>query len=149
MALSVFPDSGAPFPLSSPDGHTRTDTAALPNANASQLEMDFLLSYTHASTPWLNSNTQTPGTPTPHPLNHCDINAGIERKLLECGDFIKDGMDEEGHTNNFVHPALSTLIIKFFYTGTNAMVNVFPEVFQNEVPHSAVALATTAICFSL
>ncbi|KAI5981993.1 hypothetical protein EDC04DRAFT_2616986 [Pisolithus marmoratus] len=48
--------------------------------------------------------------------NHHGINASIARKLLECGDFLKDGVDEEGHTNNLAHPALSTLIIKFFYT---------------------------------
>ncbi|KIK19391.1 hypothetical protein PISMIDRAFT_47283, partial [Pisolithus microcarpus 441] len=64
---------------------------------------------------------------------------------LECGDFLKDGMDEEGHTNNLAHPVLSALIIKFFYTGTNAMVNVFLEVFQNEVPCPAVALAATTV----
>ncbi|KAI5986738.1 hypothetical protein EDC04DRAFT_2614983 [Pisolithus marmoratus] len=62
-----------------------------------------------------------------------DINASITRKLLECSDFLKDGMDKEGHTNNLAHPALSTLIIKFFYTGTNAMANIFPEAFQNEI----------------
>ncbi|KAI5985843.1 hypothetical protein EDD15DRAFT_2200383 [Pisolithus albus] len=83
------------------------------------------------------------------PQNHCDVNAGIARKLLERGDFLKDGVDENGHTNNLVHPALSALIIEFFYTGTNAMVNIFPEVFQNEVPHPAVALAAMAIKVAL
>ncbi|KAI6167773.1 hypothetical protein EDD17DRAFT_1751178 [Pisolithus thermaeus] len=57
----------------------------------------------------------------------------IARKLLEHGDFLKNGVDEEGHTNNLVHPVLSALIIKFFYTGTNAMANIFLEVFQNEI----------------
>ncbi|KAI6040578.1 hypothetical protein EDC04DRAFT_2893967 [Pisolithus marmoratus] len=65
--------------------------------------------------------------------NCCDVNDGIARKLLEHGDFLKDGVDEECHTNNLVHPALSALIIEFFYTGTNAMANIFPEVFQNEI----------------
>ncbi|KAI6001903.1 hypothetical protein EDD15DRAFT_2361265 [Pisolithus albus] len=83
------------------------------------------------------------------PQNRRDVNAGIARKLLERGDFLKDGVDENGHTNNLAHPALSALIIEFFYTGTNAMANVFPEVFQNEVPRPAVALAATAIKVAL
>ncbi|KAI6095317.1 hypothetical protein EDD17DRAFT_1769778 [Pisolithus thermaeus] len=67
------------------------------------------------------------------PQNHHDVNASITRKLLECGDFLKNGVDKEGHTNNLAHPALAALIINFFYMGTNAMANVFPEVFQNEI----------------
>ncbi|KAI5983249.1 hypothetical protein EDD15DRAFT_2376648 [Pisolithus albus] len=66
------------------------------------------------------------------PQNCRDVNAGIARKLLERGDFLKDSVDEEGHTNNLAHPALSSLIIEFFYTGSNAMANIFPEVFQLE-----------------
>ncbi|KAI5984897.1 hypothetical protein EDD15DRAFT_2521479 [Pisolithus albus] len=68
---------------------------------------------------------------------------------LQRGDFLKDGVDKNGHTNNLAHPALSALIIEFFYTGTNAMANVFPEVFQNEVPRPAVALAAMAIKVAL
>jgi len=49
--------------------------------------------------------------------------------------------------NNLAHPALFALIIDFFYTGTNAMANIFPEVFENEVPHPAVAFAATAVYF--
>ena len=48
--------------------------------------------------------------------------------------------------NNLAHPALSGLIIDFFYTGSNAMGSVFPEVFDKEVPCPAVALAATAVC---
>ncbi|KAI5985789.1 hypothetical protein EDD15DRAFT_2200484 [Pisolithus albus] len=83
------------------------------------------------------------------PQNCHDVNAGIARKLPERGDFLKDGVDEEGHTNNLAHPALSGLIIEFFYTGSNAMANIFPEVFQLEVPHPAVALAATVIKVAL
>ena len=49
--------------------------------------------------------------------------------------------------NNLVHPALFGLIIDFFYTGTNAMENIFPEVFENEVPCPAIAFAATAVYF--
>ena len=44
-----------------------------------------------------------------------------------------------------MHPALSGLILDFFYTGSNAVGNLFPEVFGDEVPHRAVALAATAV----
>ncbi|KAI6113487.1 hypothetical protein EDD16DRAFT_1521294 [Pisolithus croceorrhizus] len=83
------------------------------------------------------------------PQNHHNVNASIARRLLEHGDFLKDGIDEEGHTNNLAHPTLSGLIIEFFYMGTNAMANIFPEVFQLEVPCPAVALAATAIKVAL
>ncbi|KIK19635.1 hypothetical protein PISMIDRAFT_107234, partial [Pisolithus microcarpus 441] len=63
--------------------------------------------------------------------------------------FLKDGFDEEGCTNNLAHLALSALIIEFFYTGTNTIANLFPEVFQSEVPCAAVALTTTAIKVAL
>ena len=44
-----------------------------------------------------------------------------------------------------MYPALSGLILDFFYTGSNALGNLFPEVFGDEVPHRAVALAATAV----
>ena len=47
--------------------------------------------------------------------------------------------------NNLAHPALSGLIIEFFYTGTNAVANIFLEVFKNEVPCAAVAFAATTV----
>lgn len=42
---------------------------------------------------------------------------------------------------------LSGLVIEFFYTGTNAVANLFPEVFGSEVPCVAIALAATAVLF--
>jgi hypothetical protein len=51
----------------------------------------------------------------------------------------------QGHTNNLAHPALAGLIIDFFYTGPTAIGTLFPEVFVNEVPRTAVALAATAV----
>ncbi|KAI6042109.1 hypothetical protein EDC04DRAFT_2892227 [Pisolithus marmoratus] len=47
------------------------------------------------------------------------------------------------------HPVLSALIIEFFYTGTNAIANLFLEVFQSEVPCAAVTLAMTTIKVAL
>lgn len=47
----------------------------------------------------------------------------------------------QGHTNNLVHPALSGLIIDFFYTGPSSVGQLFPEVFQIKVPRVTVAIS--------
>lgn len=49
--------------------------------------------------------------------------------------------------NNLAHPALSGLIIDFFYTGQASVGKLFPEVFAQEVPRVTVALAATAVRF--
>ncbi|KAF9228179.1 hypothetical protein BS17DRAFT_813129 [Gyrodon lividus] len=79
------------------------------------------------------------------PENCCTVNADIVKKLLDRGFFLKHGVDKEDHTNTLAHPALSGLIIYFFYTGPNLMGNLFPEVFKKEVPRATIALAATAI----
>ncbi|KAI5990603.1 hypothetical protein EDD15DRAFT_2369664 [Pisolithus albus] len=83
------------------------------------------------------------------PQNRRPINAELAKSLLERGNFLRHGVDTEGHTNNFAHPALSGLIIDFFYMGSSAIASIFPEVFEKEVPRAAVALATTAIKVAL
>jgi len=45
-------------------------------------------------------------------------------------------------------PALAGLIIKFFYTGSSALGNLFPEVFAHEAPTTAICLAATAVSTS-
>ncbi|KAI6127267.1 hypothetical protein F5141DRAFT_1210629 [Pisolithus sp. B1] len=80
------------------------------------------------------------------PKNHCEQNIEIARCLLGNGSlFLKNGVDDEGHTNNLTHPALTGLIIDFFYSGSTLVGQLFPEVFSLEVPRVAVAIATTAI----
>ncbi|KAL4068426.1 hypothetical protein V8B97DRAFT_1873316, partial [Scleroderma yunnanense] len=54
-----------------------------------------------------------------------------------------------GHTNNLAHPTLFSLIIDFFYISANAMENLFPDVFGNEVSHAAIVFAVTAVLFLL
>lgn len=44
-----------------------------------------------------------------------------------------------------MHPALSGLIIDFFYSGSNAMGSLFPEVFATKVPRATVVLTATAV----
>ncbi|KIJ11772.1 hypothetical protein PAXINDRAFT_157171 [Paxillus involutus ATCC 200175] len=65
------------------------------------------------------------------------------------GVFLKNGVDDEGHTNNLVHPALSGLIVDFFYTGATSIGKLFPEVFESEVPRVAVAMAATVLKVAL
>ncbi|KAF8834958.1 hypothetical protein BDN67DRAFT_984952, partial [Paxillus ammoniavirescens] len=82
-------------------------------------------------------------------LNCGDVNTSIAKDLLSGGAFLKDGMDDKGHTNNLAHPTLSSLIIGFFYTGANSVGNLFPEVFKNQVPRTTVALTTTTLKVAL
>ncbi|KAF8432097.1 hypothetical protein L210DRAFT_865876 [Boletus edulis BED1] len=80
------------------------------------------------------------------PQNRHEQNIEIAKCLIgNSGLFLRDGSDAEGHANNLVHPALSGLIIKFFYTGLAAVSKLFSEVFAKEVPRVMVALATTAL----
>jgi hypothetical protein len=51
--------------------------------------------------------------------------------------------------NNLEHPALSGLIIDFFYNGTASVGKLFPKVFTGEVPRVTVALTATAVRFLL
>lgn len=46
-------------------------------------------------------------------------------------------------------PALAGLVIEFFYTGSSALGNIFPEAFAHEAPKAAVCLAATAVSISL
>ena len=53
----------------------------------------------------------------------------------------------QGHTNNLAHPALSGLIIDFFYTGATSVGQLFPKVFKAEVPRVTVAISATAVFY--
>ncbi|KAF8834128.1 hypothetical protein BDN67DRAFT_985547 [Paxillus ammoniavirescens] len=74
------------------------------------------------------------------PENHHEENVNIGKGLLERGQFLKNRVDDEGHTNNLAHPALSGLIIDFFYTTSLSVGKLFPEVFWEEVPRIKVVL---------
>ncbi|KAI6040681.1 hypothetical protein EDC04DRAFT_3140176 [Pisolithus marmoratus] len=67
------------------------------------------------------------------PQNCRPVNAELAKSLLDRSNFLRHGVDAEGHTNNLVHPALSSLIIDFFYMGSNAITSIFPEVFEKEI----------------
>ncbi|KIM61920.1 hypothetical protein SCLCIDRAFT_25396 [Scleroderma citrinum Foug A] len=79
--------------------------------------------------------------------NNCrEVNIAIAKDLLgDRGAFLRDGVDEQGHTNNLAHPTLSGLIIDFFYSGPSSVGQQFPEVFVTEVPRVMVAVSATAL----
>ncbi|KAI6102002.1 hypothetical protein EDD16DRAFT_1525738 [Pisolithus croceorrhizus] len=80
------------------------------------------------------------------PKNCHEQNIEIARCLLGNGGlFLKNGVDDEHHTNNLTHPVLAGLIVDFFYSGSTSVGWLFPEVFSLEVPRVAMAIATTAI----
>ncbi|KAF8547615.1 hypothetical protein OG21DRAFT_1527035 [Imleria badia] len=80
------------------------------------------------------------------PENHRELNIEIAKGLLGSGGlFLRDSTDEEGHVNNLTHPALSGLIINFFYRGSTLVGKLFPEVFHKVVPRMTVVLAATAL----
>ncbi|KAI5984239.1 hypothetical protein EDC04DRAFT_2914417 [Pisolithus marmoratus] len=79
-------------------------------------------------------------------LNCCKVNSGIAKDLLgDCGVFLRDGVDENGHMNNLAHPALAGLITNFFYMGSSSLGQIFPEVFMAEVPRVTVAIAAMVL----
>ncbi|KAI6001481.1 hypothetical protein EDD15DRAFT_2361905 [Pisolithus albus] len=81
------------------------------------------------------------------PENRREVNSSIAKDLLgDRGVFLRDGIDENGYTNNLAHPALAGLITDFFYTSSSSSLGkLFPEVFSAEVPRVAVAIAATAL----
>ncbi|KAN0101331.1 hypothetical protein V8E55_001315, partial [Tylopilus felleus] len=80
------------------------------------------------------------------PKNHRERNVEIVKNLVGNGGlFLRDGSDAEGHINNLAHPALSGLIIDFFYSAPASLSKSFPEVFMGEVPRIMVAIAATAL----
>ncbi|KAF8548784.1 hypothetical protein OG21DRAFT_1489080 [Imleria badia] len=74
-----------------------------------------------------------------------------ERQL--CGLLVSDSWWPQntsnilrlGHVNNLAHPALSGLIVDFFYTGPTFIGTLFPEVFVGEVLRVTVAFEVTAL----
>ncbi|KAF7981978.1 hypothetical protein HWV62_30797 [Athelia sp. TMB] len=65
--------------------------------------------------------------------------------LILAGDFMHDGKDANGRTNNLTHPAVAELCTSFYY-GTNSRIgHEYEELFGLEVPPLAVALVIAAI----
>ncbi|KAG1883997.1 hypothetical protein F4604DRAFT_1919810 [Suillus subluteus] len=61
-------------------------------------------------------------------------------ELLKGSLFLQFGVDEQGRTRNFAHPALREAIILFFYTGPYQIAQRMPEIFHTELLLSCLAL---------
>ncbi|KAJ3831614.1 hypothetical protein F5878DRAFT_667368 [Lentinula raphanica] len=66
-------------------------------------------------------------------------------KLLEDGDFLKDGKDDLGKTNNLVNPALRDAILQAYYEENSAIARKFPEHFSTSIPRVALAFMMTVL----
>ncbi|KAF9527845.1 hypothetical protein CPB83DRAFT_894798 [Crepidotus variabilis] len=75
-----------------------------------------------------------------------DIAAKVEKLVGMQSMFHKDGVDEQGRANNFMHPCIRDLCIKFFYSKEHhGLAHHYPDNFKDIIPERAVALVTTAI----
>ncbi|KAF9522019.1 hypothetical protein CPB83DRAFT_920324 [Crepidotus variabilis] len=75
-----------------------------------------------------------------------DIAANVEKLIGIQNMFHKDGTDELGKTNNFMHPCIRDLCIEFFYSKKqDGLAHHFPDEFKDFVPERAVALVITAV----
>ncbi|KAF8869346.1 hypothetical protein BD779DRAFT_1480067 [Infundibulicybe gibba] len=67
-------------------------------------------------------------------------------QLLQRGNYLHT-QDKSGHTDNFGHPALRELCVRFFYGKTESMGRMFPKDFSEKMPLVAIALAGTCVRF--
>ncbi|KAF8440990.1 hypothetical protein L210DRAFT_873264 [Boletus edulis BED1] len=66
-------------------------------------------------------------------------------QLLADSFFLQGGFDQQGKTNNFAHPALMEVAIRFFYTGSYRIADKCPDQFRKAIPLACIVLAGTAI----
>ncbi|KAF8431752.1 hypothetical protein L210DRAFT_3507708 [Boletus edulis BED1] len=66
-------------------------------------------------------------------------------QLLADSFFLRGGFDQQGKTNNFAHPALMEVAIRFFYTGSYRIADKRPDQFRKAIPLACIALAGAAI----
>ncbi|KAG1798272.1 uncharacterized protein HD556DRAFT_1440613 [Suillus plorans] len=65
-------------------------------------------------------------------------------ELIKGAFFLRFGVDNQGRTQNFAHPALCEAVIIFFYTGPYRIARRMPETFSKELPLSCLALVAVA-----
>ncbi|KAG1896001.1 uncharacterized protein F5891DRAFT_1193639 [Suillus fuscotomentosus] len=65
-------------------------------------------------------------------------------ELIKEAFFLHFGVDDQGRTRNFAHPALREAVITFFYTGPYRIARRMPETFSTELPLSCLALVAAA-----
>ncbi|KZP07295.1 hypothetical protein FIBSPDRAFT_939595 [Athelia psychrophila] len=66
-------------------------------------------------------------------------------ELLRDGNFMHNGKDSNGQTNNLTHPAVAQLCINFYYGASSRIGHEYETIFGTEVPPLAVALRIVVI----
>ncbi|KAF7982861.1 hypothetical protein HWV62_25082 [Athelia sp. TMB] len=82
------------------------------------------------------------------PLNPAQYRAHIKAAIADLvlqGQFMHNGHDKLGKTNNLTHPAIGDICRTFFYGSSTRLGHEFPQEFSSEVPDMAIALVITAI----
>ncbi|KAG9318970.1 hypothetical protein JVU11DRAFT_1086 [Chiua virens] len=80
-----------------------------------------------------------------HDVVHNQLQASM---LIKGAEFLRNGIDDKGSTNNMAHLALAALITGFFYL-VLSLNSVFPEVFLHEIPKVAMCLVATVLWAAL
>ncbi|KAF7973381.1 hypothetical protein HWV62_15479 [Athelia sp. TMB] len=71
------------------------------------------------------------------------------KALTDSGDFMHNGKDSKGQTNNLTHPAVGELCMTFYYGKNSRIGHEYEEIFGSEIPPLAVALVIAALKCSL
>ncbi|KAJ3742944.1 hypothetical protein DFH05DRAFT_1461142 [Lentinula detonsa] len=66
------------------------------------------------------------------------------QRLLENDDFLKDGKDAQGRTNNIAHPSLRTVILQHYFSPRSGIAHIFPDRFTT-VPYPTLAFVMAVI----
>ncbi|KAG2045556.1 hypothetical protein BDR06DRAFT_1015529 [Suillus hirtellus] len=69
--------------------------------------------------------------------------------LLDGGNFLHNGVDEQGGTNNLANDALGEFCSTFFYMSEHALTKSFLDEFAEAVPKGAVALGATTLAAAI
>ncbi|KAG1856778.1 hypothetical protein F4604DRAFT_2039935 [Suillus subluteus] len=69
--------------------------------------------------------------------------------LLDGGNFLHNGVDEQERTNNLANDALGEFCSTFFYRSEHALAKSFPDEFAEAVPEGAVTLGATALAAAI
>ncbi|KAE9389588.1 hypothetical protein BT96DRAFT_1003104 [Gymnopus androsaceus JB14] len=68
----------------------------------------------------------------------------VETLLLD-NFYVQDGIDAQGHTNNYTHPAFREIILSFFYADAHSPAHNFNDYFKDQVPDNVLGLVITVV----
>ncbi|KAG1799137.1 uncharacterized protein BJ212DRAFT_1305589 [Suillus subaureus] len=71
------------------------------------------------------------------------------KDLMDDSNFLHNGVDKQGRTNNLANDALREFCSTFFYKSEHVLAKSFPDEFAEAVPEGTVALAATALAAAI